>query len=359
MPTLRTAIFYWTLLTIALPMAAQHNQPRWIPQASGVTIGMRGVSAVNSKVAWAGGAQGTFLRTIDGGKSWQADSVSGASESDFRDVHAVDDRTAYLLSSGKLARIYKTIDGGKTWKLQYENHTFGAFLDGFAFWDEDHGIAFGDPLGGRFLIVTTSDGGNTWQEAPFFNIPLALPEEAAFAASGTSICVQGQRHAWFCTGGGNQARVFRSRDAGLHWEVSNLPLTCHSPTSGAFSIAFRDTLHGVVAGGDFLAPNESLDNFAVTEDGGRTWQLKKTVQPVGLKQCIAYLPGSASVLIATGESGTGYSTDEGKTWKALPGEPTVRPTYYSISFSRKGKAAWAVGAKGSIAHLESGWVPGR
>ena len=69
-------------------------------------------------------------------------------------------------------------------------------------------------------------------------------------------------------------------------------------------------------GGDFLAPHTPLDNFAVTNDGGRTWQLKKTVKPVGLKQCVAYVPGSR-MLIATGESGTGYSADEGESWEPL------------------------------------------
>ncbi|MBC7920528.1 MAG: hypothetical protein H7Z75_05500 [Ferruginibacter sp.] len=344
------------LLAGTPPACAQPDAPRWLPQTSGVAVGLRGVSAVSKKVAWVGGDKGTFLRTTNGGRTWQADSVAGASESDFRDVHAVDENTAHLLSSGNLARIYKTTNGGKTWALRYENKVFGAFLDGFAFWDDAHGIAFGDPLGGRFLVVTTSDGGETWRETPFFNVPPALPDEAAFAASGTSVGVQGSRHAWFCTGGGKQARVFRSRDAGLTWETSNLPLTCHSPSSGAFSIAFRDTLHGVVAGGDFLAPNQPLDNFAVTSDGGKTWQLEKTVLPVGLKQCVAYVPGSRRpALLATGESGTGYSTDEGRTWKIIadrrPDAPN-RPPYYSISFSRDGKAAWAVGAKGSIGSLD-------
>lgn len=358
MLTLRITLLYYVVQLATAMAAAQPLQPRWIPQKSGVTVGLRGISTVNERVAWAGGAHGTFLRTTNGGKTWVADSVAGASESDFRDVHAVNDQVAYLLSSGKLARLYKTVDGGKSWRLQYENHALGAFLDGFAFWDADHGIAFGDPLNNHFLIVTTADGGNTWHESPVTHIPPALPGEGAFAASGTSISVQGKRHAWFCTGGGHQARVFRSRDAGLSWEVSNLPLACHNASSGAFSIAFRDTLHGVVVGGDYQAPHEPLDNFAITDDGGKTWQLKKSLQPVGLKQCIAYIPGTAHAWIATGESGTGYSLDGGQTWQpfteAMPTDRQRRPIYHSISFSRQGNVGWAVGADGSIGKLEPG-----
>jgi len=68
--------------------------------------------------AWHGPAApvGTYLQTVDGGSTWQARKVPGAEGLDFRDVQALDARTAYLLSSGtgEKARIYKTIDGGAT-----------------------------------------------------------------------------------------------------------------------------------------------------------------------------------------------------------------------------------------------------
>jgi len=341
-------LFIPAFLFLLQPVFAQ-----WSPQRIGVTVGLRGLSAVDRRVAWAGGAEGTFLRTTDGGNTWAVAKVPGAAEADFRDVYAVDNQTAYLLSSGKLARIYKTTDGGQNWTIQYENKSEGAFLDGFAFWDAQNGIAFGDPLNGNFLIVRTRDGGKTWQEVPAENLPAALPEEAAFAASGTSICVQENQHVWFCTGGGKQARAFRSTDGGEHWEVSNLPLTCNSNSSGAFSIAFRDALNGVVVGGDFQSPLASSNNFAVTRDGGKTWELKNGLLPVGLKQCVAYVP-KTRILLATGESGTGYSMDEGATWQIFETLPQGQPPFHSISFSqrRTGRlAAWAVGARGSIGKI--------
>ena len=55
--------------------------------------------------------------------------MAGASELDFRDVHAVDDRKAYLLSigEGKKSRIYQTTDGGKSWTLEFMNPDAKAF----------------------------------------------------------------------------------------------------------------------------------------------------------------------------------------------------------------------------------------
>src|SRR4051794_22503429 len=49
---------------------AQSGPLSWTPQSSGVTVRLRGVSAVDDRVAWASGDKGTFLRTIDGGKTW-------------------------------------------------------------------------------------------------------------------------------------------------------------------------------------------------------------------------------------------------------------------------------------------------
>src|SRR4051812_43171986 len=92
---------------------------QWSPQQSGTTARLRAVSAVSAQVAWASGARGSVLRTVDGGATWQALTVPGAGELDFRDVHAVDHRTAHVLSigAGDLSRIYQTTDAGATWTL--------------------------------------------------------------------------------------------------------------------------------------------------------------------------------------------------------------------------------------------------
>ena len=97
---------------------AQRVAPEWLSQSSGTTARLRGVSAVSATVAWASGSDGVYLRTTDGGATWQAATVSGAEALDFRDVEAFDADTAYLLSigEGERSRIYKTTDGGEHWQ---------------------------------------------------------------------------------------------------------------------------------------------------------------------------------------------------------------------------------------------------
>src|SRR5213078_1515212 len=90
--------------------------PQWTLQTSGVTARLRGVSAVSDRVTWASGSGSTVLRTADGGVTWQRLTVT-TDTLDFRDIDAVDERTAFALSigNGSASRIYKTIDGGATW----------------------------------------------------------------------------------------------------------------------------------------------------------------------------------------------------------------------------------------------------
>src|SRR5690349_18551717 len=109
-----------TLITLLLFVCAADVRAQWVAQNSGTNVRL---SAVSSKVAWASGASGTYARTTDGGRTWQAGQVPGAAELDFRDVDAFDADTAYLLAigPGESSRIYKTTDGGGTWTLQFQN----------------------------------------------------------------------------------------------------------------------------------------------------------------------------------------------------------------------------------------------
>jgi photosystem II stability/assembly factor-like uncharacterized protein len=319
---------------------------QWSQQQSGTTARLRGVSAATNTVAWASGSGGTYSRTTDGGASWQSSVLPGASQLDFRDVQAVDANTAYLLSigPGEASRIYKTNDGGRTWALQFTNHNPKAFFDAFAFWDARTGIAVSDPVDGRFIVIKTTDGGATWNEFPREKSPPAIEGDGAFAASGTCIAVQGKKNVWFGTGGGATARVFRSIDGGISWKVSSTPITAGNASSGIFSIAFKDSRTGVIAGGDYKKENESSNNVATTTDGGATWTLAKGVRPSGFRSAVAYVPGTRGpMLVAAGPSGSDYSVDNGATWVS-----SGKMGFHAVGFAGV-DAGWAVGEGGRIA----------
>ena len=320
--------------------------PRWTIQTSGVTVRLRGVSAVSERVAWASGANSTVLRTVDGGTTWQKLTVTSEAL-DFRDIDAVDAQTAYVLSigNGPASRIYKTTDAGKTWTLQFKNDDPKAFLDAMSFWDANNGITFGDSVNGQFYILTTADGGRVWSRVPPNNLPPALENEGAFAASGTNIAIFGKSHAWIGTGAAAKSRVLRTSDRGRTWQIADTPLAS-APSSGIFSIAFRDEKHGVIAGGDYRKEQEAVDNLAVTSDGGVTWTLVKGLS--GFRSLVAYVPGvpGTKTIVALGPSGGDYSVDDGRTWTAIEG-----PGFDTFSFARGKQLGWGAGANGAIGRL--------
>src|SRR5690242_19386672 len=135
-------------------MAAVSTGQTWIMQTSGTTAALRGVSAVNDRIVWASGMEGTWLRTLDGGGSWQSGRVPGAEALDFRGVRGFDDRTAMLMSSGsgEKSRIYKTTDGGSHWTLLFTNPDARGFFDAIAFWNRQRGLVMGDPVDGHSLV---------------------------------------------------------------------------------------------------------------------------------------------------------------------------------------------------------------
>jgi photosystem II stability/assembly factor-like uncharacterized protein len=329
----------------ALRLAPAQGPPvSWEPQPSGVTVRLRGVSAVSSTVAWASGADRTVLRTTDGGRTWQRLAVPGADALDFRDVDALSATTAVVLSigSGDASRIYRTEDGGATWEERFRNADPNAFFDAVAFGDVQHGVAFSDSVDGRFILRTTADGGRTWIAVPPERLPPALPEEGAFAASGTNVAMLGVDCIWIGT---SKSRVLRSSDGGRTWSVHATPVATGQAT-GIFSIAFRDASNGVVVGGNYQQEDDARDNVAVTADGGRTWVRPSGTGLSGFRSVVTWLPGRGRSLLAIGPRGSDWSAVDGQTWTPAGGEG-----YDAFSLSPRGDVGWATGAGGRIARV--------
>src|SRR6266481_4354006 len=288
---------------LVLPLFVSLAFAQWHPQKSNTDASLHGLSIVNGNVVWVSGTGGTFVRTTDGGETWQAGTVAGAEKLDFRDVYAIDGETAYLMSIGKgnESRIYKTTDAGKNWLLEYAEQNPKAFLDCMAFWDATHGIVVGDPLDGKPELLTTSDGGAHWTPLQSNTIPPAKNGEGS-PASGTCIATYAEEkgrkenwRAWFVTE--NASRVFH------------------------------------------------------TADSGKTWK-ESSHRPAGYRWCVAVVPDTPGpTVFAVGPTGTDYSIERGKNWEQMNEEDTN-----TIGFADAHRG-WVVGKKGLILKFE-GTVPG-
>ena len=339
-----------TLTTVGLVLlAALQEAPAhrftWLVQNSGVTARLRGVSAVNERVVWASGAQGTVLRTADGGATWQKLTVPDAAALDFRDVDAVSETTAYVLSigNGDASRIYKTTDAGAHWQKQFTNDDADAFYDAMAFWDASRGLAISDSVKGRFVILTTRDGGAKWTRVPATALPPALANEGAFAGSGTNIAVAAGGRAWIGTGAAERSRVLRTADGGATWAIADTPLKS-SGSSGIFSIAFRDARNGMIVGGDYRNEQSAEGNAAFSSDGGVTWRAIPGLR--GFRSAVAPVPRTLRSWVAVGPTGAEVTGDNGRGWAPIPGDG-----YDAFSIAPSGRAGWGVGADGRIGKL--------
>ena len=245
------------------------------------------------------------------------------------------------------ARIYRTSDGGKSWSLTWSDSTKGIFLDGVAFWDKRNGFTFSDPVGGRLVILTTSDGGAHWSKTPAANIPPVIAGEAAFAASNTQLTVFGSSNAWIATGGGAEARVFRTTDRGQTWSVSSTGMP-GGPSAGLFGIAFADAQNGVAVGGDYNIPRGVTDFAIHTADGGVTWKPAGYLRPDGATQGLTVITGNGPPLfVAAGARGTAFSRNFGASWTQAD---TL--TSWAVGFATPA-TGWVAGPRGRVARFSA------
>ena len=313
------------------------------PQETTTSASLRGLSVVDENIAWASGSGGTFLRTTDG-QRWESDTVPSAGEYQFRDVEAFSATSALLLTAGNPAKVFKTTDGGNSWLETYSNTTEGIFFDAMDFWDNQHGIAFSDAVGGHLVIITTNDGGASWQEINYDNLPASPADgEGGFAASGTCITTFGDSLVWIGLGSPD-SRVFKSTDRGATWTVVNTPMKGATAAAGIFSLEFISPDYGIAVGGDYELADETKNNAAVTHDGGITWTLIGSKGPKGYRSAVVHVP-ETDIWLAAGRAGVDYSADNGKTWNLLD---TVG--YYAIQFGSPG-IGYASGSDGRIAKI--------
>src|SRR5690606_34530911 len=312
-----------------------------LPQDSGVAVRLRGISAVDARVAWASGRGGIVLRTVDGGAHWQAIRVPGAEALDFRDIEAFDAGTAVVLAigPGEASRVYRTSDGGRSWTETLRNVDPRAFLDCMAF-DGARGWILGDPVDGRFQVLATGDGGASWSLQDRALMADALADEAAYAASGTCIATRRWQGLVVVTGGA-AARVLHRAGDGDVWRAHESPLPARIPAAGIFSAApVGDDM--LLVGGDFEREGRGAAALAQRDPAGGL-RISALPDPHGYRSGVACFQREAPLCVAVGPNGVDLLR-EGR-WQALSATG-----YDAVDIV--GDVGWASGDQGRIARIE-------
>jgi photosystem II stability/assembly factor-like uncharacterized protein len=245
---------------------------------------------------------------------------------EFRSI-AQTTSSIFIVNVGNPAFLYKFSKDLNQKKLVYEEKNEKVFYDSMQFWNDQEGIAVGDPIENCFCILITRDGGETWTKIPCDKLPKIEDGEAFFAASNTNIIIKG--NATWLVSGGKKSRVFYSSDKGNSWKAYETPIVQGETMTGIFTADFYNEKIGFIAGGNYEKPNQNFQNKALTTDGGKTWKLVGENTGFGYASCIQFVPNShGEQLVSVGSSGLYYSKDKGTTWNQLSSDNS----FYTIRF---------------------------
>ena len=298
MKNLKSVLIAINFIFLALSSAAQDT----LVYSSAAGIHARGMMLYKNKLIV--GTNTGAIFSIKNGKSKEIHAASKHKE--IRDITATNKGWMAMSSGDSSALLFFKRNRLK----QIESSLFnGIFLDGI---DSKGDVVFimGDPnQKGDLSLYYSTDGGKSIQLVP--NRVHAKKEEAAFAASGTTVFVEDENKWFFVTGGGS-SRLIQTQDGGQNWSIHTLPYPrCSS--CGPYSISKINDSSFVCVGGDYQ--NEAVGKTSCfwSNDGGKTWQ--EPVQTVGgYRSCILRVN---QTLYVCGTTGLDFSRDKGKTWESI------------------------------------------
>lgn len=178
---------------------------------TGTTRTLRDVDFVNATHGWAVGDQTTVLRTTDGGASWSTLSLPSGVSGTFNGVKFISPTTGWVVGYGangttgggipfNTGLYLKTTDGGATWQARpTPAEPALPALAAVDFADADTGWIVGS--GGH--IMKTVNGGTTWSTQ---SSPVAQGLLAIKAIDANRACAVGQA-----------GRIIRTNDGGANW----------------------------------------------------------------------------------------------------------------------------------------------
>ena len=297
---------------------------------------------IGSRIAWAVGDHGTIWKSDDGGQNWSL--VPTPAECHWTGISFLTDRVGWICGGNVTPYVRHshgvvafTEDGGQSWELRAEGTV--PYLQDVRFFDLDTGIAIGRPTPEiPSGILTTADGGATWQAVP--GPTGAAWKSAAFVDPATGL-VGGAGGRLVNVGGGRvlsrQLGSFGLRSiAGLQlaadgtgWLVGDGGLVlatrnggaAWSPPEGPLPAAVRETFdfRSVSSHGRHIWIAGRPGSVVLhSPDGGTTWELQQTGSPAPIEH-IHFTSETSG--IAVGALGRILVTDDGgSTWQVRRGK---------------------------------------
>jgi photosystem II stability/assembly factor-like uncharacterized protein len=292
----------------------------WTKKNLTILSWLHSVQFLNEQKGFIVGSKGTFLYTIDAGKTWLK--KKNFTNDTILDVHFATAKTGWLLCERDVynlrgqapSYLLKTTDGGETWnKIEFSEGTGKERLTRFFFDKYDKGWAIGE-AGSIFKMQPDND---TWKK---MNSPSRfLMLDGFFHDSETGIVV------------GAGGTILFTDDGGETWNQTNLPNLLKTRLN---SIFFLNNQQGWIAGAE--------GKIFTTTNGGKSWRIQQSNTTNTLKDLWFV---SASEGFAIGDNGIILHTQSGgNTWR--PTKLNKPYNFERLIFT--GKTGWAVGFGGTV-----------
>ncbi|MDH5804679.1 MAG: hypothetical protein OEZ54_05785, partial [Gemmatimonadota bacterium] len=340
------------------------------------------VAGVTSRVStfYMGATGGGVWKTTDNGINWVnvsdgyfATGSIGAirvseSNPDIVYVGTGSDGIRSNVITGK--GVYRSDDAGDTWRFLGLGGVgqIGAVL----IHPSNPDLVYVAAIGQAFApnpergVYRSTDGGGSWEQVLFVSdstgavdLEFAPDDPETVYAS----MWRGERKPWTIISGANEGGVYRSLDGGDSWEqlLGGLPMGIRGKSDLAVSAADPDRVYVLmeapVGEGGVYRSDDRGDNWELvstqaslldrpfyynnidadpndadvlyvnstgyfkSEDGGRTWQRRRT--PHGDNHDMWINPNNSNIFIQSNDGGANVTLDGGETWSTQHNQPTA------------------------------------
>ncbi|MDT4966413.1 MAG: hypothetical protein QOJ64_1150 [Acidobacteriota bacterium] len=308
------------LMLIIISTIVSSAQVGWKPVPITATdTDFNAVYFADSKRGWVAGDAGVVMRTVDGGLTWQKQSVDTIAA--INDIYFRNKDNGYLLAGNS---IFQTDDGGQTWRetRRYSASDFGEAapeLYSVRFSGKKRGWVVGsishNDIVVDSLVVYTDDGGKSWQRQ---RVP--TKEELIH------VDFADEKRGWIV---GVHGTILHTDDGGETWaeQQSKTRVTL-------YHVDFRNERIGMAVG--------ERATILRTTDGGVTWApveipVRNTLLSVQFPEDnFGWIVGRGGTIFRSG--------DAGKTW--IRQETSTKLNLFALYIDKK--TGWAVGQKGII-----------
>lgn len=203
-------IFYLLIITAAI--SNSYAQQTWSEQNSGLSIPLTCACAIDNDNGWICGFNGSVLRTVNHGQNWTNVSGNGIPTiCHLITIWGIDQNNA--LTAGNVSSttyLFRTTNAGASWTqvLTQDNGVYNAVW----FTNSTNGFLEGDPVGNRWSLWRTSNGGANWDSSGLY-----LPQSGSDGGWSNSFYMFNNQ-VWFGT---SNTRIYYSSNSGTSWTAQS------------------------------------------------------------------------------------------------------------------------------------------